>query len=631
MKLSHKMGGGFLVPLVIGFAGLSVVLIVLISRQFTANYEAGIDQRFQSIATSFQALGTELLGDAYVLSAMPGVGPALKEADRKRLREIMVPAFKGLNAIHDAINTVEVTDAKGIVLMRGHHPDKFGDDKSKTPLFGKALQSGKTQIGIQVSTTTGLLSLDSIHPVFHENVLVGLVKVGSYPKEEALLGMKSVMGVEIAVWNEKLKKIIGTTIKGIEDHVVARDDSMREVTLGGNLMFAKKRPLKFRDEAVEDTSVVVLVEASDMLRMTSFVTRSIGAVSLVVLLVMVAVTLFLTRTIVGPIIDCGERIARMAEGDLRVSFIQNRQDEIGALFASLAAMVTRLREVVSCVQETTERVSSGSGELSDAARGISEGATDQAASIEETSSAMEQMTANIQQNTDNAQTTETIAKAAAQDAAEGGRAVGQAVAAMKEIASRISIIEEIARQTNLLALNAAIEAARAGEHGKGFAVVAAEVRKLAERSQSAAGEINQLSSSSVQVAERAGAIMNKLAPDIQKTAELVQEIAAGSREQAQGGQQINAAIQRLDQVIQQNAGASEEMASTAMALSGQAASLKELMAYFKHDGQHRNVIPERNGSHHSSRPQESSRQANSTLALPMRAKVALLPAPVKKA
>ena len=148
------------------------------------------------------------------------------------------------------------------------------------------------------------------------------------------------------------------------------------------------------------------------------------------------------------------------------------------------------------------------------------------------------MSSNIQQNADNSQQTEKISLKAANDADEGGKAVIEAVSAMKEIATKISIIEEIARQTNLLALNAAIEAARAGEHGKGFAVVAAEVRKLAERSQSAAGEISELSATSVDVAEKAGEMLTKLVPDIQKTSELVQEISASSAEQNSGASQI---------------------------------------------------------------------------------------------
>lgn len=169
---------------------------------------------------------------------------------------------------------------------------------------------------------------------------------------------------------------------------------------------------------------------------------------------------------------------------------------------------------------------------------------------------------------------------AAEDARNSGKAVIETVSAMKQIATKISIIEEIARQTNLLALNAAIEAARAGEHGKGFAVVASEVRKLAERSQTAAAEIGTLSTSSVEVAEQAGNILVKLVPDIQKTAELVQEISAASSEQNTGVAQINKAVQLLDQVVQQNAAASEELSSTAEELSSQMEQLKYVAAFF---------------------------------------------------
>ena len=276
--------------------------------------------------------------------------------------------------------------------------------------------------------------------------------------------------------------------------------------------------------------------------------------------------------------DITSNAKQVAQGNLMVEL--NKRGEKDELMQSLTDMVNKLKEVVTEVQSAADYVASGAQQMSATAQNMSQGATEQAASAEEISSSMEQMASNIRQNTDNAMQTEKIAIKSSSDAKEGGKAVTETVSAMKEIATKISIIEEIARQTNLLALNAAIEAARAGEHGKGFAVVASEVRKLAERSQEAAGEIGDLSTSSVEIAEQAGNMLSKMLPDIQKTAELVQEISASSREQDTGAEQINLAIQQLDQVIQQNAGSAEEMASTTEELSGQAEQLKSTIAFF---------------------------------------------------
>ena len=269
----------------------------------------------------------------------------------------------------------------------------------------------------------------------------------------------------------------------------------------------------------------------------------------------------------------------IAEGDLTVTVtLASEEDQLGK---ALKAMTDVLNDVIQQVIASAENVASGSKALAASSQQMSQGAIEQSASAEEASSSIEEMTANIRQNTDNALQTEKIAVQSAQEAEQGGKAVSDTVKAMREIAEKITIIEEIARQTNLLALNAAIEAARAGEHGKGFAVVAAEVRKLAERSQVAAGEINSLSSSSVEVAEGAGQKLDSIVPSIQRTAELVQEIAAASREQDAGAEQIGQSIDQLDKVIQQNAASTEEMASTSEELTGQSDQLREMVRFFK--------------------------------------------------
>nr|WP_264983362.1 methyl-accepting chemotaxis protein [Pseudodesulfovibrio portus] len=302
------------------------------------------------------------------------------------------------------------------------------------------------------------------------------------------------------------------------------------------------------------------------------------------LLLGLAAATFLTLSITRPIAKGVNFAKDMSKGDFSKTLDVNQKDEIGVLAAALNNMVVKLRKVVQEVGGATENVAAGSEQLSASAEGLSQGATEQAAAIEEISSSMEQMASNISQNAENAKLTDDLANKAAADARESGSAVTQTVDAMNSIAEKISIIEEIARQTNLLALNAAIEAARAGEHGKGFAVVAAEVRKLAERSGTAAAEISDLSSSSLAVADKAGTMLKQLVPDIEKTAALVQEISAASDEQNAGAIQVNQAISQLDQVIQQNATASEEMASTSEELSAQGQMLQSTMAFFKING-----------------------------------------------
>ncbi|HEU5080897.1 MAG TPA: methyl-accepting chemotaxis protein [Opitutaceae bacterium] len=329
---------------------------------------------------------------------------------------------------------------------------------------------------------------------------------------------------------------------------------------------------------------------------------------------------YITRGITRPLKKATEAVGQVSLGDLSAQLVVESQDEIGqislslnrmteglrrsaavadaiangdltpevsllsekdSLGHSLTKMLENLRVIVGKVAAAANNVASGSEELSATAQQLSEGATEQAASAEESTSSMEEMASSVQQNADNARQTDKIASKAATDAKTGGESVAQTVSAMKEIAERITIIEEIARKTDLLALNAAVEAARAGEHGRGFAVVASEVRKLAERSQNAAGEISRLTMGGVKVAEEAGVLLNKLVPDIRKTAELVQEIAAASAEQTTGVNQVSRAMQQLDQVIQQNSAASEEMASTSEELATQAQQLQSSVAFFK--------------------------------------------------
>lgn len=406
--------------------------------------------------------------------------------------------------------------------------------------------------------------------------------------------------VESIVDNDKDKKYVKQARESYNDLIRIFEKEMWPLIENSEYDMATETKIKEYDMLTDEIAMkmsapldsigksIIAISSKEELKFAK-TSNQISYIALITNILVVIFALLLVYILINliakPLTKGVDFAKEIASGNLNASLEIDQKDEVGILAIELKNMAVRLKEIMLNIIIGVDNILDVSQQMSKTSEQLSMGASQQASSAEEVSSSMEQMVANIEQNTENAQQTEKIVLVATKKIKEGSSSTNIAVDSMKNIADKIKIINDIAFQTNILALNAAVEAARAGEHGKGFAVVASEVRKLAERSKVAADEIDSLSKNGVQISDIAGKQLNELVPEIEKTAKLIQEITASSIEQNSGANQVNGALQNLNQITQQNASSSEEMSSTSEELANQAEHLRELISFFKIDHQ----------------------------------------------
>ncbi|HOX30763.1 MAG TPA: methyl-accepting chemotaxis protein [Spirochaetales bacterium] len=598
-----KRRSSIAVRLIALVAILFCLVMGIVSTFIFFTYKASLDAELRDIARStMSAIKGEVLAwllpkdaliDAYC-DASPSIFP-----DAARLQA----AFKRSVAKDKDLSDLYLFEAKpwtegGKVIIASGWVPPPDYDQYKRGWFTEALAAeGMTHSAPYVDSITNQLVVTVARRALSDGKAIGVVgadmfitRVGEIigGKKITPAGKTRLISSEgLFITHEEQDRILkanafeGSPLAAFKDGILKSDASF------GTIPEARIYYASIKVPQFDDDIILTYGPLSDIYGPLNEFLRKLAIIALAGLALAVAAIVAIARSIARPLAGLTSLAASMAEGDLGVKVdgaLASRGDELGQLGSAFATMIERVGGVVEEVKGSVEVLLRSSGNLSDASESMSQGATEQAASTEEVSASLEQMSGNIRNSADNASQTERISSKAAKDTEEGAGAVLETVGAMKEISSKILIIEEIARQTNLLALNAAIEAARAGEAGKGFAVVASEVRKLAERSQKAATEIGELSVRSVGVAEKAGSMLGQIVPDIQRTSQLVQEITASSNEQSSGAEQITKAIMQLDQVVQANAAASEEIAGMTQEISNLAKGLAGSVAFFRTSG-----------------------------------------------
>jgi methyl-accepting chemotaxis protein len=568
--------------LVLGMAVQTFIATKTISSKTLNQFDADMDEKKDGLSNNFMSNAVAMLGYGANLAGSKTVQEAIKSGNREELQRILVPAFKSLNAVNKSVHTMEVTNSSAVILLRGHNPEKYGDDKSKAELFANAIKTKQPTMGMEVSPSTGKLSLDAVYPVMSGDSLIGLIKVGSYPDKTALTELKKIMGMDIAITDEKNGKIIGSTVEGLEPHLSSLGEKIIKLNVGGKAYFGTKHPLDFNGKHVEGAGLVILMDSKPLTSLNNSIMFSQIAVSVFGLAFVIGMMFLVLRQILNPLRTLTADINEIANGNLNVEIPDyNSKDEIGMLSKSTAKMVGSFTTMINNILSASNTVVSSIDVLRARAQKTASGAKTQSGQAAQIAAAAEEMSQTITDIARNASVASETSNEAMQTAGSGKEVADNAVDTVNrvytstvelasmveklnnratEIGDIVTVIKDIADQTNLLALNAAIEAARAGEQGRGFAVVADEVRKLAERTIKATTEISEKISAVQSESEQTTRSMNDASGEVTKATEFIRNVGDSLNHIVEAVHRVRDQITQIATAVDEQSAASEEVA-----------------------------------------------------------------------
>jgi len=587
--------------------GVSIIFLMT-AYQLSDNYidyKSSLAQIKLQHSSQFKGIFEHLLKEQYVLFGL-GLTAILNNHQLMQLfadqnREEL---YKELKHYHDVareeflIEHIHLHLAPAISFLRVHLPNKYGDDLSSFRLMVvEANKTLKPKRGLEVGREG--LRLRLIYPAFYQKQHIGSIEISGEPLRLAH-HLKNVFGVEYAVSIKQAIfdkaqrfKVQKTDIKigdqvfyafssvSSAEFIKQYQENQTDYIFDQQLHTTYKIPLyDFTNQYIGDLLLIENIDSIQKAVWYKFMWHLVVSIFIVILMISL-LSWFITRSIHNPlhyIVNIAEKISA---GYLNQNFENNhRHDEIGRLAIAMQCMTIRLRENLLQVQGVIEEITATSHELKQTAEQIAENSSIQTEHLEKTNQSMLHLTNSVGQNETSANYTFKRAKEAAQLAQQGDQAILDTTLVMEEITERINIVREIAYQTRLLALNAAIEAAKAGDQGLGFEVVASEVHQLSERSHETVLSISELTDNSQKVSDYAKKMFNRILPEVQETAQLVDSINQTCHHQTKSLNDINKLMLQLESITHQNLAASEQLAGASTDMNAQAQQLSKLMNHF---------------------------------------------------